>query len=138
MTYTSSTTQTREAGMALSEDEQRLLEQMEAALAAEDPKLANTLRGTTTRRFHRRRAALAGLVLLIGIAALLGGMDIHPLLSLAGFLILLVATVIAVRPWHHVGVDPDGHRSSNSGGKPERDFMDKMEERWRRRQDEGF
>lgn len=34
--------------MALSDEEQRLLDQMEAALAAEDPKLANTLRGTST------------------------------------------------------------------------------------------
>ncbi|MGB7964141.1 MAG: DUF3040 domain-containing protein [Propionicimonas sp.] len=127
--------------MALSEDEQRLLEQMEAALAAEDPKLANTLRGTTTRRLHRRRAALAGLVFLVGIAALLGGMEIHPIVSVAGFLIMLVATVVAVSSWQHVGVDPDGQRaphSSGPGGKPERDFMDKMEERWRKRQDEGF
>ena len=46
--------------MALSDEEQRLLEQMEAALAAEDPKLVNTLRGTGARRVHRRRAALAG------------------------------------------------------------------------------
>lgn len=127
--------------MALSEDEQRLLEQMEAALAAEDPKLANTLRGTTTRRLHRRRAALAGLVFLVGIAALLGGMEIHPIVSVAGFLIMLVATVVAVSSWQHVGADPDDQRAPNSGGpggKPERDFMDKMEERWRRRQDEGF
>ena len=35
--------------MALSEEEQRLLEQMEAALAAEDPKLVNAMRGTGVR-----------------------------------------------------------------------------------------
>ena len=33
--------------MALSEKEQELLAQMEAALTAEDPKLASTLRGKT-------------------------------------------------------------------------------------------
>jgi Protein of unknown function (DUF3040) len=43
--------------VALSDEEQRLLEQMEAALAAEDPKLVNALRGTGVRRVHRRRAA---------------------------------------------------------------------------------
>lgn len=42
--------------MALSEEEQQLLAQMEAALAADDPKLADMLRGTGTRKVHRRRA----------------------------------------------------------------------------------
>lgn len=123
--------------MALSEDEQRLLEQMEAALAAEDPKLANTLRGTGTRRLHRRRAALAGLAFLIGIGCLIGGMQVHPLLSVAGFLVMLAATVVAVSSWQHVGSDQDG-QPSGSRKPTERDFMDRMEERWRRRQDEGF
>ena len=52
--------------MALSDEEQRLLEQMEAALAAEDPKLVNALRGTSVRRVHRRRAALAGVGFFAG------------------------------------------------------------------------
>lgn len=124
--------------MALSEDEQRLLEQMEAALAAEDPKLANTLRGTGSRRLHRRRAALAGLGFLVGIGALIGGMQVHLLVSIAGFLIMLAATVVAVSSWQHVGYDPDGQPATGGKKPPERDFMDRMEERWRRRQDEGF
>ena len=127
--------------MALSEDEQRLLDQMEAALAAEDPKLANTLRGTTTRRLHRRRAALAGFGFLVGIACLIGGMEIHPAVSVIGFLVMLAATVTAVSSWQHVGLDGDGRPGAGgrSGGHhPERDFMGRMEERWRRRQDEGL
>ena len=39
--------------MALSEKEQRLLAQMEAALAAEDPKLVNSFRGGSGRRAGR-------------------------------------------------------------------------------------
>ena len=127
--------------MALSEDEQRLLAQMEAALAAEDPKLANTLRGTTVRRLHRRRAALAGIGFVVGLAALVGGMLTHPLLSVLGFVIMLAATVVAVSSWRHVGADPDGQPAQGTrppGGKSDRDFMDRMEERWRKRQDEGF
>ena len=42
--------------MPLSEEELRLLEQMERALVEEDPKLASTLRGTSLRRSARRRA----------------------------------------------------------------------------------
>ena len=60
--------------MALSEEEQRLLEQMEAALAAEDPKLVNTLRGTGVRKFHRRRAAVAGVGFFVGLGLLIVGM----------------------------------------------------------------
>lgn len=124
--------------MALSEDEQRLLEQMEAALAAEDPKLANTLRGTGSRRLHRRRAAVAGLAFLVGIGCLIAGMQVHPVLSVAGFLVMLAATVVAVSSWQHVGYDQDG-QSAGGGKRPaERDFMDRMEERWRRRQDDGL
>ena len=36
--------------MELSEEELRLLEQMERALVEEDPKLASTLRGTSSSR----------------------------------------------------------------------------------------
>lgn len=126
--------------MALSEDEQRLLDQMEAALAAEDPKLANTLRGTTTRRLHRRRAALAGVGFFIGIGCLIGGMEVHPAVSVIGFLIMLAATVTAVSSWQHVGLDGEGQPAAGGrpGGRPEKDFMGRMEERWRKRQDEGL
>jgi len=124
--------------MALSEDEQRLLDQMEAALAAEDPKLANTLRGTNARRLHRRRAALAGIIFVVGLGLLIGGMEIHTVVSVAGFLIMLAATVVAVSSWQHVGYDPDGQNPSGKGKPSERDFMDRMEERWRRRLDEGL
>lgn len=122
--------------MALSEEEQRLLAQMEEALAAEDPKLASTLRGTTTRRLHRRRAALAGVGFLIGIACLIGGMQLSPALSIAGFVIMLAASIIAVTSWRHVG-DASAADSSARSPQGEKAFMDKMEERWRRRQDEG-
>ena len=59
--------------MPLSEEELRLLEQMERALVEEDPKFASTLRGTSLRRSARRRAILAGVVFVVGIALLMGG-----------------------------------------------------------------
>ena len=57
----------------LSEEELRLLEQMERALVEEDPKFASTLRGTSLRRSARRRAIAAGVVFVLGIAMLMGG-----------------------------------------------------------------
>ena len=44
--------------MPLSEEELRLLEQMERALVEEDPKFASTLRGTSLRRSARRARAV--------------------------------------------------------------------------------
>ena len=125
--------------MALSEDEQRLLAQMEAALAAEDPKLASTLRGTT-RRWHRRRAVLAGLGFVVGIAVLLGGVQFHPVVSVVGFLLMLASALIGISSWRRVGDDESGvGRARPSAPRPTTDhasdFMERLEERWRRRQE---
>ena len=56
--------------MELSEEELRMLEQMERALVEEDPKLASTLRGTSFQRAARRRMILGGAILLVGIGLL--------------------------------------------------------------------
>ena len=52
--------------MPLSEHEQRLLDQIERALYAEDPKFASTVRQTDLRSHMRRRLWRAGIVLLLG------------------------------------------------------------------------
>lgn len=132
--------------MALSEEEQRLLEQMEAALAAEDPKLVNALRGTGTRRVHRRRAAIAGIGFFVGLALLVAGISTYIFLSVIGFVIMVAAAVTAIYSWQHVGSGADPSRLADrpkapqtSGSDDSQGFMDKMEERWRRRRDEsGF
>ena len=59
--------------MPLSEEEQRLLEQMEEALAAEDPKFVSALRGAASRSHHEQImfASIVGFV--VGIAILMTG-----------------------------------------------------------------
>jgi hypothetical protein len=121
--------------MALSENEQRLLEQMEAALAAEDPKLANTLRGTT-KRWHRRRAVFAGIGFVAGLACLIAGMQVHPVVSVVGFVMMLAAAVVGVSAWQQSGLSGDG--PGGRAGGTERDFMGRLEDRWRRHQDDGL
>ncbi len=141
--------------MALSEEEERLLDQMEAALAAEDPKLVHTLSGKGTRRVHRRRAAVAGVGFFVGLGLLVGGMSIgmasRPAIGIAvsvvGFVIMVVAAVIAIYAWQHVaGAQDQSGRSTDrlktqpssaGGGANNQGFMDKMEERWRKRRDES-
>lgn len=129
--------------MALSEEEQRLLAQMEAALAADDPKLVNTMRGTNLRRMHRRRAALAGVAFFGGLALLIAGMSTYLFLSVLGFVVMVAAAVTAIYAWQHVtsaGDPPSSSRTKTPSGLVDGPgFMDKMEERWRRRRDEsGF
>jgi hypothetical protein len=130
--------------VALSDEEQRLLEQMEAALAAEDPKLVNALRGTSVRRVHRRRAAIAGVGFFAGLGLLIAGISINPFLSVLGFVIMVAAAVTAIYSWQHVGGNADAahgraRAKTSQGSRADgQGFMDKMEERWRRRRDEGL
>lgn len=93
--------------MPLSEEEIRLLEQMERALVQDDPKLASTLRGTTLRRNARRRVLYAGLGLLAGIAILMTGaiVRITPL-GIAGFVIMLASAMVGLTAWRAQTQDP--------------------------------
>ena len=82
--------------MELSEEELRLLEQMERALVEEDPKFASTLRGTSFQRAARRRMIMGGVVLVTGIgllivAVLLDGTD--AIVTLAVVIAILAASV---------------------------------------------
>ena len=138
--------------MALSDEEQRLLAQMEAALAAEDPKLVNALRGTGVRRIHRRRAAVAGVGFFLGLALLVVGISLDSevasiSVSVLGFIVMVAASVVAIYSWQHVGgvgadqAQPLDRATSAQGSRAGGDqgFMNKMDERWRKRRDEsGF
>jgi hypothetical protein len=152
----------------LSEEELRLLEQMERALVEEDPKFASTLRGTSLRRSARRRAIAAGVVFVLGICLLLGGVmsgketgSLGIAIGIAGFLVMLGSATVALtsirgQQQHAAPSDPrtvahpsrgftviDGGRTGRAR-RPRRgsvrssgSFMERMEERWRRRRDQG-
>ena len=131
--------------MPLSEHEQRLLEQMERALYAEDPKFASALRGHDLRGRYRRRAVLGGLGVLVGLALLPVGIASKAvLISVLGFLIMLGAAFFAVSSWRRapaagaaVAVVPEGRGRRGKGKQkaPKVKLMDRLEERWRRRRD---
>ncbi len=130
--------------MPLSEHEQRLLEQMERALYAEDPKFASTLRGHDLRGRYRRRAVLGGFGVLVGLALLpVGIAGKAVLLSVLGFLIMLGSAFFAVSSWRRAPAPGDtvlaqpssgrGRKGKNKAPKP--GMMDRLEERWRRRRE---
>ena len=77
--------------MPLSEHEQRLLEQMERALYAEDPKFASSLRSSGAKPGARRSAVTGVLAVLAGVAGLVAGAATSIILiGVLGFVLMLV------------------------------------------------
>lgn len=149
--------------MPLSEEELRLLEQMERALVAEDPKLASTLRGTSWRASARRRSILAGCAFIVGVAVLMTGAVLQQTwLGIAGFVVMLASSYVALSAWRSQHAAPDTGPRPGSVGTPSLtvveggrakarrqrqprqprshgSMMQRLEERWRRRRDQqGF
>lgn len=128
--------------MPLSEHEQRMLEQMERALYAEDPKFATTLEGSGLRTYTRRRVYQAVAGFLVGIALLMVGVIVPQIwISVVGFLIMLGCAVLAVTGWRKAPKPGEAQRAGGAGpgrrqGRQRRSMMDRIEERWQRRRDE--
>ncbi|MFI5755320.1 DUF3040 domain-containing protein [Streptomyces sp. NPDC051569] len=128
--------------MPLSEHEQRMLEQMERALYAEDPKFATALEGSGLRTYTRRRVYQAVAGFLVGIALLMAGMVAQQIwISVVGFLVMLGCAVLAVTGWRKAP-KPGEQQAAGGGaaGRPpsrsRRSMMDRIEQRWQRRRDE--
>ncbi len=125
--------------MPLSEHEQRMLEQMERALSAEDPKFASALRGSDSRIHYRRRVLFAGLGVFAGMAALIVAVINNlVIVGVLGFLLMLGAVLLAVLSWRSVqaGHVPGPPRSTGPARKrTRRGLLNRLEERWDRRRD---
>ncbi len=136
--------------MPLSDEEQRLLEQMEHALATEDPKFASALRGSTLRARLRRAVIVSALGFLAGVGLLMLGAVLQmTVVTVVGFVLMLGAAYVFVTAWRRGGEVASDESAEPHGDAPARpvarsqsqgrsSFMDRMEERWRRRRDEGL
>jgi hypothetical protein len=117
-----------------------MLEQMERALYAEDPKFASALEGSGLRTYTRRRVYQAVAGFLVGIALLMAGMVAKQVwLSVVGFLVMLGCAVLAVTGWRKApkpGEQPAGAPHARRQPRPKRSVMDRIEQRWQRRRDE--
>lgn len=135
--------------MPLSDHEQRMLDQIESALYAEDPKFASSVRGGTLRAPSTRRRLQGAALFVIGLAMLVSGVafkatwigDSLPILSVFGFLVMFGGVIFAVTgPRVAGGRDrsaaeangPRQKRAKGAGGS----FTSRMEDRFRRRFDE--
>ena len=136
--------------MPLSEHEQRLLEQIERALVDDDPKFASTVR-TGDRRQKARRKLQAGIgLVVVGLAALIGGAVLpQVLLGVLGFLVMFAGAVLGILNYKaatgavEAGSGPAGARGSTATGRSRRGaragrqpLKTRLEERFRRRYDQ--
>jgi len=84
----------------LSEHEQRMLDQIESALYAEDPKFASTVRGGRMRAASSRRRLQAVALFVLGLVLLIAGVALpikpggFPVISLIGFIVMFGAGVL--------------------------------------------
>ncbi|MGL5823549.1 MAG: DUF3040 domain-containing protein [Nocardioides sp.] len=145
--------------MPLSEEENRLLEQMERALVEEDPKFASTLRGTTQEKIAKRNALLASLGLVAGIGVLMtGAVSRSTPIGIAGFVTMLLSATVAISALRGRSQLGEGRKVSHPSGdfqvieggrsrargrsrapktRGSSSLSARMEERWRRRRDQN-
>lgn len=132
--------------MPLSEHEQRLLDQIERGLYAQDPKLAHAVRATDPHTHYKRRMVKATIGFVAGVCLLMAGVisKIIPI-GVAGFVVMLACCVWGLSGWKRmtgIGDDKLPHpstRASDTGRshRPSRArLMERLEERWRRRREQ--
>lgn len=125
--------------MPLSEHEQRLLEQIEQALYAEDPKFASAVRQGRSRGHTRRWIFIAAFGVVAGLTIVLVGLAAKlVVLGVLGFVLIVascvyVATMLRSRPAGRgsAGSEEGGAAKSRRPG-----VRSRMEDRLRRRFDE--
>ncbi|AZG43696.1 DUF3040 domain-containing protein [Gordonia insulae] len=130
--------------MPLSEHEQRMLEQIESALYAEDPKFASSVKRRRLGRSSGRRRLQAVAIFVVGLVLLVGGLIVDvkvggfPIISLIGFLIMFGAGLLALMGGNGRTPGPDrgagrGGGKEQRAGAPKRKFSERMEDRFNRR-----
>jgi hypothetical protein len=124
--------------MPLSEHEQRLLEEMERSLYHNDADFVATVGGRRGKPGYR--AIVLGILLaVIGIGVLVAGVFLQqPVVGILGFVLMFAGVLVAIAPPKKLPIAPEDVTNpqppkSNGAGQP--GFMDKLNDRWNKRQD---
>lgn len=126
--------------MPLSEREQKLLEQLEQQLSADDPRFASSMSETGRAGFSTRNLIIGAVAAVVGLGVLLWGISIQVIwLGLIGVAIMAAGIYVATsRPRIH-GERVASTRSDRqpAGAARPGSFMNGLEQRWeeRRRQE---
>lgn len=122
--------------MALSEHEQRLLDEMERRLYQSEADLLPAASGVP-RRFNYRSLVLGTLLALAGIGLLIGGAAIQLLwLGLIGFVAMLGGVLVMFSKRQEVGAD-EFASERRSPSAPKESLSERMERRWDERMGGG-
>ena len=126
--------------MALSEHEQRLLDEMERGFYQSEADVMQTVSGSR-RRVNYRSLVLGIILALVGIGVLVGGVAAQQLwLGLIGFAAMLGGVLLMFAPGKE-DISPRGENASGRVGDqrrertPRESFSDRMERRWDERMD---
>ena len=117
--------------MPLSDREKRLLEEMEAALLTEDPRLVSALSSKAPVSPSRNRVLVGGGLVLLGLITLFGGLisQVTPI-GILGFLFALGGVITAISS---ISAPVRGPRKRS----PRSNLSARLEQRWdNRNQDE--
>ena len=142
--------------MPLSEHEQHLLEQMEQALYAEDPKFASQMQGSAARARLRRGLLLGAVAVIAGLGLVVLGVAAQSILwGAIGFALMVGGVAYAVSPPKlpkvKLGeVTEDGSvrphqpvgrlgkmRKAKKSNPNKQKFLRRLEDRWDRRREDG-
>ena len=122
--------------MALSEQEQRLLEEMERSLYQNDADFVATVNPDRGRPNYT--VLVVGILIgVLGVATLVAGVIIRqPLVGVLGFAIMFVGVLLVVAPPRRAAGFPVQDIPRSSSSKPRSNsFMQGLNDRWDRRQD---
>jgi Protein of unknown function (DUF3040) len=140
----------------LSEHEQHLLEQMEQALYAEDPKFASQMQGSAARARLHRGLAIGALGVIAGLGLVVLGVAAMSIWwGAIGFALMVSGVAYAISPpkvpkvilgevTHDGSVrphQPAGRftklRKAKKSNANKQTFLRRLEDRWDRRRDDG-
>ncbi|RLP78128.1 DUF3040 domain-containing protein [Mycetocola tolaasinivorans] len=132
--------------MPLSEQEQRLLDEMERSLYGHDADFVSTA-GDKRGRPSYRSIALGALLAIVGIAGLIVAVILHqPIIGIVGFVAMLGGVLVAITPSKKPAPEKEPRpgefftqpsktsgAAQPGGNAQSTSFMDRMGERWERR-----
>jgi hypothetical protein len=127
--------------MALSDHEQRLLDQIEQALYAEDPKFAANVRSVKRRTMRRRWIPISVFGVLAGFTVVLVGLiDKLIPISVVGFVLIVASCAYAAAMLSRKAQptpEPGSGKSAPKAQARQGGIRSRMEDRLRRRFDES-
>jgi predicted lipid-binding transport protein (Tim44 family) len=124
--------------MPLSEQEQKLLDEMERSLYHNDADFVSAV-GSGRGRLNYGALVLGILMAIVGLVVVIVGVIIHlPIVGILGFVVMFVGVLVALRPSRAgiAGRSTSGPRTASSPTPAAKSgFMDRLGDRWDKRQD---